>query len=89
MLAFEEAMRSRFASGRPLRFVIDGANVAYCHQNHAGGGFSYSQVYPSPYPLPSSSSPPAKWLLDSSTQQPLPHHLLSVSASVSSADGGK
>jgi hypothetical protein len=44
MIAFEQAMRARFASGRPLRFVVDGANVAYCHQNFHGGSFAYSQI---------------------------------------------
>jgi hypothetical protein len=44
MIAFEQAMRTRFATGRPLRFVVDGANVAYCHQNFHGGCFAYSQI---------------------------------------------
>ena len=36
--------RSRFKKGPPLRFIVDGANVAYMNQNFYGGGFSYDQI---------------------------------------------
>eukprot|EP00976_Prorocentrum_cordatum_P072229 1180636-Prorocentrum_minimum.AAC.5 len=35
---------TRFQKGPPLRFVVDGANVAYMNQNYVGGGFSYDQI---------------------------------------------
>jgi hypothetical protein len=37
-------MRQRFAKGPPLRFIVDGANVAYLNQNFSGGGFSFDQI---------------------------------------------
>ncbi|KAK3284625.1 hypothetical protein CYMTET_7728 [Cymbomonas tetramitiformis] len=32
------------SGGRPLRYVVDGANVAYCRQNFGEGGFSFYQI---------------------------------------------
>lgn len=43
MLEFEREMETRFMN-KKLKFIVDGANVAYCQQNFAGGGFSYKQI---------------------------------------------
>ncbi|KAK3285355.1 hypothetical protein CYMTET_7026, partial [Cymbomonas tetramitiformis] len=45
LFRMKQNLEAQFAGRPPVRFIVDGANVAYWEQNKVGGDFSFQQIH--------------------------------------------